>query len=746
MTFVDLKLDGSKRQLHGSGKNKQVNTLNQLLKKPILSNNTPARSLPSSPAVDRGYASHDPRSGYASTSSFNRPPLEGTLAKQKAQRFPLLHLLAIRPTSADLIKEKIHITQEECLEILQKVGKQTSDTASDWQITDRWFKELDVWRFPYSSQQDRQSAIDNAIRAYDRLRVSKEDELWQLLLPSSERGKGKTLSKLHLNGGPSQQPSNRTESDCTAAAHVKQKSDQSSLQLGTGGETMAGSKFQNQVKAKKLSEKEAQSKRLMSTKPAVSKPQTTAPRKAKSGDEMAKPADDRKNANPGDEERNSAKVVKAGQKRKAASKLLSTEFVNDSDEEESPDIDEILALSSGSDRKRLKTNSGAAKPNAINSTTMSKADGATPKTVTTLKDKESTTRKHQKEVENSVEKTVNGIGGKPMPNGQDSNKQVSNRQEREKQRSNGQDSNKHILNGQNKEKQLSNGQNKEKQLSNGQNMQKQLSNGQDTKKQMSNGQDREKQMPNGQDSMKQITNNKSNAKPGAAMKSAKESVEAREKPTNVNFTAGKKQPSANDNIAPKPAVPSTKLVGAAETQKGGTVPLKQPSAKPTPAMKPYKPSEPSSKTWFSSISGKPMSSHRPSSSQSSNSSAISTSLPSAKKRPAENESSISAPESKRRRMSTTPNKPSPLGSSPQNASDHNGQTPMSPPADRLTSPPGSSLVGTESLPLLPLAELKKQTSDAFFDYVQLRRALEDQGIFPTAKRDEAWRNTDAQPL
>ncbi len=83
MTFVDVKLDGQKRQLHGSGKNKQVNTLNQLLKKPILSNNTPARSLPSSPAIDRGHASFEPRSGYASTPSSKVAPFEA-LAKQKA--------------------------------------------------------------------------------------------------------------------------------------------------------------------------------------------------------------------------------------------------------------------------------------------------------------------------------------------------------------------------------------------------------------------------------------------------------------------------------------------------------------------------------------------------------------------------------------------------------------------------------------------------------------------------------------
>jgi RNA polymerase II elongation factor ELL len=67
---------------------------------------------------------------------------------------------------------------------------------------DKLYKELDVWNFNYKNQEDRQAAIDNAIRAYDRMRLSKDDELWQKLLPEEERGQGKVLSRLNLNKAP----------------------------------------------------------------------------------------------------------------------------------------------------------------------------------------------------------------------------------------------------------------------------------------------------------------------------------------------------------------------------------------------------------------------------------------------------------------------------------------------------------------------------------------------------------------
>ena len=56
-------------------------------------------------------------------------------------------------------------------------------------------KELDVWGFPYHNETRRQEAIENSIVAFDTLGIDPHDDLWQLLLPVDERGKGICLSK-----------------------------------------------------------------------------------------------------------------------------------------------------------------------------------------------------------------------------------------------------------------------------------------------------------------------------------------------------------------------------------------------------------------------------------------------------------------------------------------------------------------------------------------------------------------------
>lgn len=148
-------------------------------------------SQPPSPSLS---AMGTPRLGAAPTSA----PLSEDEVRLKAMRKPLVHLLAIGPTTKEEIRSKTHIPKDDLDVILQKVGKQVD---GKWQLAERAFKELDVWNFKYPSESDREATVDNAIRAYDRLRLGKEDNLWQLLLPEEERGKGKVLSRLHLNGG-----------------------------------------------------------------------------------------------------------------------------------------------------------------------------------------------------------------------------------------------------------------------------------------------------------------------------------------------------------------------------------------------------------------------------------------------------------------------------------------------------------------------------------------------------------------
>jgi RNA polymerase II elongation factor ELL len=92
---------------------------------------------------------------------------------------------------------------------LDRVARLTGKADEEWALQDRAYKELDVWKFQYS-EEDRQAAITNAIHAYDRMRLPKDDPLWQKLLPADERGKGKVLSKLALKdpakGTPAMKP------------------------------------------------------------------------------------------------------------------------------------------------------------------------------------------------------------------------------------------------------------------------------------------------------------------------------------------------------------------------------------------------------------------------------------------------------------------------------------------------------------------------------------------------------------
>ena len=103
------------------------------------------------------------------------------------------------PKTSEEIMRRTHIPKDDLDVVLQKNGK---NVDGKWQLTDRACKDLDVWKFEYPSQKDRQAAIDNAIKAYDRLRLGREERLWQMLLPKKDRGGGIVLSKLDLGAGP----------------------------------------------------------------------------------------------------------------------------------------------------------------------------------------------------------------------------------------------------------------------------------------------------------------------------------------------------------------------------------------------------------------------------------------------------------------------------------------------------------------------------------------------------------------
>ncbi|KAF1974142.1 hypothetical protein BU23DRAFT_532116 [Bimuria novae-zelandiae CBS 107.79] len=115
-----------------------------------------------------------------------------------ALRVPLIHLLAVQPAKDSHLAETCRTSIANVRDLLPKIAKPTADDAQKWQLTDKSFREFNPYKFPYKSQQDREQAINSAIKSFDRLRLSKEDKLWQILLPREERGQGKCLSRLNV--------------------------------------------------------------------------------------------------------------------------------------------------------------------------------------------------------------------------------------------------------------------------------------------------------------------------------------------------------------------------------------------------------------------------------------------------------------------------------------------------------------------------------------------------------------------
>lgn len=273
-------------------------------------NNATTRSTSVSPAVSAS------RPGQSTIVAPRSTPVIQDEKAQKLQalKIPLVHLVAIRPMSLKFLANKIGCSQEECGQILYKIGKPARLDPTKWDLSDKAFKDLDVWKFNYEDEEDRKLAIENAISAYDRMRLSRDDKLWQMLLPRAERGKGKVSSRLHLHQGPLQKSGTPkihvqgTAEDQVIENTADPEGDEKYHLAPSDVPMMARSLSSDQVKKKRVSEKKAQSKRLLSTKP---KKATVMP---KSNDATKKRA-----------------IKKGGS---SGPVVKSEEFVHDSDEDE----------------------------------------------------------------------------------------------------------------------------------------------------------------------------------------------------------------------------------------------------------------------------------------------------------------------------------------------------------------------------------------------------------------------------
>lgn len=280
------------------------------LEKERVVKNAASRSSPASPAL---LASRSPAPHSAVTPTSAPLPPNKDKIRLDALRFPLIHLLAIRPASVTTIAEKTRASRDDCVTLLRKYGTENRQDREKFDLRDKAYRDLDVWKFPYPSQEERQEAIDNAISAFDRMRLSRQDKLWQMLLPKEERGKGKVLSRLNLRTGP-------MSKSATPRVNVQGSDEPSKEGYGTGNESeAAGGKITPSINATENSKpKAATQKKLPSSKPATTK---RVPTKSKNNTTLTgrvtKKADKRVGGKPA----------------KLDSKIKSAEFVVDSDED-----------------------------------------------------------------------------------------------------------------------------------------------------------------------------------------------------------------------------------------------------------------------------------------------------------------------------------------------------------------------------------------------------------------------------
>ncbi|KAM0808121.1 hypothetical protein AB5N19_08463 [Seiridium cardinale] len=262
-----------------------------------LSGSSTTRSLPTSPALTGvGSPSHNP--AFAAS--------QQQLEKNKGQRSTLVHELAVGDQTFEYLKEKWSGPEGDLSNTLSKVADKMGAKYSMKKI---YWKELDVWNYKYEPSENRQKAIENAKKQYDKQRLETKDPAWERLLEEKDRGKGIILSKLQAaiakgNMTPAVKP---PKADDTSS---KNSSDES-VKGKASGEAMARSNSQPVgSKPKKVSDREALSKSLLSNKPMTAKRAAPTTKKAAAASKATKPAE------------------------KGGKKFLSEEFVRDSSSED----------------------------------------------------------------------------------------------------------------------------------------------------------------------------------------------------------------------------------------------------------------------------------------------------------------------------------------------------------------------------------------------------------------------------
>ena len=387
----------------------------------LFDNKATIRSVPASPSLG---ATRSPLQNATSLTS-------GALSSQKSQKaealkIALLHLLAIRPVSQKFLAASVKCTTDECAEILQKYGKQARLDHEKYDLSDRGYKELDIWSFPYKHQDDRQAAIDRAVSAFDRQRLSREEKLWQLLLPKSERNKGTILSKLHLHNGPIQRVStpriNVEHTDDTGNGGSATGSDDEKRQgrlAPSDAEPGARASSLDIHKKKKVSEKEAQSKRLLSKNP---KKATLATQAKEKKSELAKSKESKPEVIKSKDSKLATKKEVKNEPSTSTLKVKSEEYVHDSDED--VEMEDSIVIAAAPAKSKPVTDGKATPSNSIKKQVTPSITSAKPKAQSVLESKkptltpvvapENTTGVLASSSSGSGQKSVNGQKAAPM--------------------------------------------------------------------------------------------------------------------------------------------------------------------------------------------------------------------------------------------------------------------------------------------------------------------------------------------
>ncbi|KAF9773059.1 hypothetical protein IL306_009173 [Fusarium sp. DS 682] len=201
------------------------------------------------------------------------PTTSQPLDRAKGDRAMLVHELAVQDRSFDYLSKKWEGKREDMEPTLRKVADDLDDN-NKWSLKKKSWRELDVWNYDYDTQEVRQKAIDNAVRQYDKQRVTISEPEWDRLLPKEERGTGKSLSRVQAKITKTvSTPSINVEMADGGTTPRDSGDSQDANRPRVGGEAMSRSTSNPlSTKPKKPTAQEAQVKRLL----GKSKAKTTA--------------------------------------------------------------------------------------------------------------------------------------------------------------------------------------------------------------------------------------------------------------------------------------------------------------------------------------------------------------------------------------------------------------------------------------------------------------------------------------